>query len=195
MRILYMCLLFVNFNTTSLVAEIVWHKGSIVLQTKEVLVGELSVDPLHQIVLIKQADETVSVFSPDKIIQICFYDEAANINRRYITHQTNAFPARFSLLEVVLAGEVIVLRSQKTGTTWSNSDRDDFDYVIIFQERLFPLRQFRTKVFPALQEKHGMKLESFIQRNRFSVNEPADCIGIIQFYNKLSITPHQVAMQ
>ena len=69
-RYFIFCLLLLN--AVSLFArEIVWHEGSVVLKTKEVLVGEVSIEPAYGLIL-HRIDGKIEVYPAHKIQSLHF---------------------------------------------------------------------------------------------------------------------------
>jgi hypothetical protein len=182
-RYFIFCLLLLN--AVSLFAgEIAWHEGSVVLKTKEVLVGEVSIEPVYDLIL-HRVDGKVEVYSAHKIQSLHFYDEKANINRKFISLRQAGLFNHHQLYEIVLWGEVSVYRKQKTWTGNSPSDADGFNYFLSYRDQLTDIHKFRDRVYPYLLESAGSLLSVFIDKNNLNPNLSASAITIVHFYNTL----------
>jgi hypothetical protein len=182
-RYLFFCLLLLN--AVSLFArEIVWHEGSVVLKTKEVLVGEVSIEPAYDLIL-HRVEGRVEVYPAHKIQSLHFYDEEANINRKFISLKQEGVFNHHQLYEVVLWGAVNVYRKQKAWTGNSPSDADGFNYYVSYRDHLNDIHKFRDRVYPYLLESAGSLLSVFMDENNLNPNLSASAITIAQFYNIL----------
>jgi hypothetical protein len=154
-----------------------------VLSNGEVLTGKFSLEPLHDLVLFREGDER-SIFPAHKIQSLNFYDYKANINRRYVSlKETNPFHNRYQLFELVVSGEVSVLRRQKTQGR-RLSDALDFTYYTLCRDELLPLRKFNKQIYPLLSAAMCPLVEDFVRKNRLQPFRPDDSIRIIEFYNR-----------
>lgn len=183
MKQLFFCLLWLNFLTAA-ASPTVWHDGAVVLSTMEVLTGKLSVEVAHDLILLQHGDQCM-VLPAHKVKSFYYYDKEANINRKFVTWQEGRETFTISrFFEVVLNGDIGVLRRQKESITHATSDALDFDYVIVFHDDLIPLQKFNQKVYPTVVETSGDKIILFIASNKLSTTRSADAIRILEFYNQ-----------
>ncbi len=182
-RYLIFCLLLIN-STFIFAKPVLWHEGSFVLKTKEVLVGEISIEPEYDLIL-HRSNGKVDVYPAHKIQAVYFYDEESNINRKFISLKEAGLFNHYQLLEIVLRGEVSVYRKQKSWTGNSPSDADGYHYFISQRDQLIDLLKFRSQVYPLLIEETGNMLTTFMDENKLNPNSSADAITIIGFYNSL----------
>jgi hypothetical protein len=161
----------------------VWYEGSLVLKSKEVIVGKLSVHPFHDIVLFKAGDE-LRVYTADKVQSFYFFDVQSNMNRKFISLQEkiNAFTTH-ALYEVVLSGEIKVLRKVIADYADPHNHRDSYHYSICMGEETIPIHKFRTKVYPGLISSSN-SLARRISETGWNPSIKADIILIIDYYNK-----------
>ncbi len=177
------CLLLINLTFIS-AKPVLWHEGSLVLKTKEVLVGEISIESEYDLILHRNNGK-VNVYPAHKIHAAYFYDEESNINRKFISLKEAGLFNHHQLLEIVLRGEVSIYRKQKSWTGNSPSDADGYHYFIYQHDQLIDLFKFRSQVYPLLIEETGNMLTTFMNENRLNPNSSADAITIIGFYNSL----------
>lgn len=165
--------------------EMKWFAGSVVLETREVLVGEIAVETHHDLILFR-ADNQVHVLPAHKIESVQFYDGDENVNRKFVSVQeTNLVWKVHRLYEVVVFGDVIVLRKEKTLTTSKKSDAHDFVYFIRYANETVDVKSFRTKVYPAIVKDGGPLLSMFMLDHRLNPNNASNAIQIIKYYNHL----------
>lgn len=162
-----------------------WFAGSVVLETQEVLVGEIAIEKNHDLILFRK-NKQVDVLPAHQIHSFQFYDERANLNRKFVSlRETNMVWKVHRLYEVVVPGDVIVLRKEKTLATPKKSDADDFTYAVRYANEIVDLKSFRTKVFPAIVKDGGPLLSMFMLDNHLNPNNAANAIRIIKYYNQL----------
>jgi hypothetical protein len=161
----------------------VWHNGVIVLRSDEILSGELAMHPAHDIVLFRQG-EAVSVYPAHKIKSVYYYDATADINRKFITLQQSsaAFPVH-QLFEIVLLGEISVIRRVVSSTADPADDANGYRYYLQSGNDLIALHKFQTKLYPRLLQESGT-LSGYIGENNLNPGLPADVIRIVAYYNR-----------
>lgn len=181
-RLLILCLL---FTCSKLVASTEWNVGSIVLNSREVKAGELSVDARLNLVLFRNGDR-VEVYAAHRIEAVQYFDPKTNVNRKFISVVDAAVGSRVaSLYEVVVSGEASVLRKPSNIPHRRLSDGYDYSYYIRVNEVLYPIQSFRGKVYPVLISKAGSEFTASVQRQRMNPNQPSDAIRIIEYFNTL----------
>ncbi len=168
-------------------SAIKWYKGSVVLATQEVYVGDLYIENQFDIVLVKE-DSKVKVLPAHKVHAVYFYDSIENINRKFISvpEQREAYHS-YRLYEIVLKGEVNVLRREKS---FSDNQREEYNadgflYYIHWNERITTLRRFRADIFPKLADSKPA-INAYIRDQKLNSNLESDAIRIIDFYNHLA---------
>ncbi len=144
----------------------------------------MSVAPYHDLILFR-ADNVNSVFPAHKLRSLYFYDKKANINRRYISIEVReAFGSANELFEVVLQGEVAVLRKQRSNVRYP-SDANDFTYYCWYNNQLTTLGKFARRIYPELLSTHKQTLMDFVKANRLDIRTAANVIRIVEYYNQL----------
>ncbi len=181
MRGIFFCLLFFGFLQVN--SQSHWYEGSLVLSDCKVLVGKISLEPEHDLILFSDGDARV-VYPAHKIKSIYFYDEAKDINRRYISiKKDDGVRASYHLFELVVAGEISVVRRKKEPMFSIHNEPLDFNYFVYLKEEMISLNKFRRKVLSQLQPDH--RLNEFISINNLSGDRAIDAIRIIEHYNQL----------
>lgn len=165
-----------------------WYSGSLVLATQEVLLGEISTQLVDDLILFKK-DASIYVYPAHRVQAVYFYDADANVNRKYVSvRDDHALLNVYHLYEIVVYGNVCVLRKQKKVTALQQaqpSDRFDFDYYITLNDHLISLLHFRNKIYPALLRTSAGQVDRFINEHKLDPNLPDHAIRIIDFYNKV----------
>lgn len=167
-----------------------WSKGIIVMADGEVRQGELAFQ-VSEIVLFRASGE-VTVFTASKVRSFRYYDQLENINRKFVS-RASSLGRTACFYEVVVLGEVSVIRklSHHMISNRKNSDKDDYNYFICFQNNLIPLHHFRNKVYPSLTS--SRQIGRLIKDRHLNPNHKADAIQIIQLYNKATSAETLVA--
>jgi hypothetical protein len=164
-----------------------------VLESDIVLTGRISIEPVHDLILVDDGVRRM-VYPAHTIKALYFYDESLNINRKFISiKDKDVIRHQHQLFEIVLQGEVTVLRRQKARSSYP-SDGLDFSYFVRYGADMVLLRQFNRKVYPALLSKARARLEAFIAANHLGAANDVNSIRIIEFYNQLVLSEEAVAM-
>lgn len=185
MKKVLFCLLLVTFQNL-FAQEVRWFKGSLVLSDSKILIGEIAMEPDHDLILY-QHDGSRMVYPAHRIQSLYFFDKSANVNRRYVSllQFEDDIHTRYKLYEVVISGKVSVLRRKKSNALSIYADQLDFNYFIKFNGVLTPLRKFNRKFFNQLLSHADKRLEDFIETNRLTANNDINTMQIIEFYNSL----------
>lgn len=190
MKILLLCLLLINFRLFS--QQPAWHEGSVVLKTNDVLAGKISIEPLYHLILF-ETDDIRTVYPAHRLQAVYFYDKSSNINRRFVSlGDRDPVRQEYRLYEVVLQGEVTLLRKQKIKARYP-SDALDFDYFILYEDEIVSLRKFNRRVYPSLQTHVGRNLEEYVVANHLRTTNDVNAIRIIEFYNRLMKADETIA--
>ncbi len=162
-----------------------WYQGTVVLSNQQVLVGDISVYPTYDLIMLR-SEKGIMTLAASKIKAFYFYDSAANINRKFIAyeHPEYNFP-QYKLYEVVVVGPILVLRKQVIYSR-GEDNANDFNYFILFESTLIELQKFKRLVYPKIV-KQSKELIAHIKRNRLNPNQMGNAIKIIQHYNGSSI--------
>jgi hypothetical protein len=153
-----------------------------VLTSGKVIVGKMVIDPFLDVVLFEENDKRM-VYPAHKVRSLYYYDGAADINRRVVSLKENsALHDHYQLFEIVVHGEVSVLRKQKT--RFSNpSDALDFTYYVSYLDDVVLLRKFGRKIYPQLRASMD-ELDDFVAVNHLREYDSSNSIAIIEFYNR-----------
>ena len=153
------------------------------LTSGQVLVGMMVVDPFLDVVLFEENNNKRTVYPAHKLRSLYYYDERYDINRKFISLRGKVLPRNnYQLFEIVVHGEVNVLRKQKT--RFSNpSDALDYTYYVSYHDDVVLLRKFGKKIYPQLKSSME-KLDDFVSANHLREYDIANSITIIEFYNR-----------
>jgi hypothetical protein len=99
----------------------------------------------------------------------------------------------YQLYEVLMKGEVTVVRRKKENAFSVHADALDFNYFILYNNELTPLRKFKKKIFPHLLISSDNRLEEFISIHRLTAPHATNTLRIIEFYNGLVKTEGSLA--
>ena len=146
--------------------------------------GQLAIQLAYDIVLLKVNDR-VQVYPAHAVESVHFYDERENINRKFLSLAQPDQYARPALYEVVVRGEVAVLRRAKDYINTRVSEQDAFDFFLWHDASLIPLNRFRDKIYPMMLARHQTAMTTYKTERDINPNNPADAIRLIKFYNEL----------
>lgn len=173
-----------------------WDDGVVVLKSETVLNGRVSFDVRHDVILFEDSsNHKRSVYPAYQVSSLYYYDDRENINRRFISIRDNNAPHPYrSFFEIVLQGEVAVLRKQHL-KAFRSTDPMDYDYCTWFNEELVPINRFRRQVFPHLHASAIARLDNFMLENGLVANNEINAIRIIDYYNGLFKSVELMAKQ
>lgn len=177
------CLLLLNFEI-AFAQNISCVDGSLVMHNDEVLVGQMHVEEQYDLVLF-QHQSTRMVYPAHLIKAFHFYDKKANVNRRYVSlSEPNRKRTEYHFYEVVVPGEITVLRRKKASAFSNHTDALDYNYFTHYNNLLLPLSKFASTIFPHLVTGADEIVERYILENRLKPYRAAGAIRIIEFYNE-----------
>ena len=114
MRTILVILLVLVASISLRANDVVWHKGSVVLASREVVVGELARQGLD-FLLFRNQSGSITSYPAYKVASFRYYDEKENINRAFIAVAGfSALGKTYRYYERVVYGKISVLRIQKT---------------------------------------------------------------------------------
>jgi hypothetical protein len=170
-----------------------WVSGSVVLKDNEVLVGEISKRPVHELILVN-SQEGIKVLPANHISYYRFYDEQENINRQFLSVKSNDIFGSHRFYEIVIQGKVKVLRKyHKRSEFMELHEAKDFDYFVLLDEQLIPLTSFKRKILPRLQSQHPVEISAFLSMNKLELQSMKVAFEIIHFYNKIDYSKELLA--
>ena len=181
MKKIFFCLLLVNSLTTK-AQSLKWYDGSVVLTTGDVIIGKMVVEPSLNVLLVEQ-NNIRAVYPAHKIKSLYYYDDSSDINRRFISlRDKSTLYNHYQLFEIVVQGEVSVLRKQETKYL-KPSDALDFTYYVAYCDDVMLLKKFGKKVYPQLNSSMET-LDDFVSSNHLRQYDSSNSITIIEYYNR-----------
>ena len=176
--------LFITGSTSAQLRE-VWHSGSITLADHQVLVGKLSNVGAIDFVVFQSVEGKATILA-HKIKSFRYYDSTSNINRQFVSiKEDNSFQF-WKLYEVVVQGKAKVLRRQKAfDLPNSLHEINDYNYFILHDDELIPMKKFRSALYPKLMNENPAEIEQFISSHHLNINEMKAAILILKEYNQL----------
>lgn len=148
-----------------------WYSGAVVTSDGSVLAGEIFYHPGHDLLIVKRKDNR-QVLLANSVKSFRFYDPTDNINRKFLSIDNK-------LYEVVVAGEIPVLRKAKGILKDHPSDSDGYHYYFFYNSSVEKLSKFRAVLYPAIRFQLAEKEKEF----NLDPNLPADAIRYIQLFN------------
>ena len=181
MKRIFFCLLLLNSLNTK-AQSLKWYDGSVVLTSGDVIIGKMVVEPLLDVLLVQQNDIR-TVYPAHKIKSLYYYDDSFDINRRFISlRDKSTLYHHYQLFEIVVQGEVTVLRKQQTRSL-KPSDALDFTYYVTYRDNVMLLKKFGNRVYPQLKSSMDT-LEDFVSSNHLREYNSSNSIKIIEYYNR-----------
>lgn len=170
-----------------------WFQGSVVLKSKSVLRGEISVKHGYDVVFFRVSDQ-VSVIPAFKIAYLNIFDEQMEAYRRFVSLNIGVGAGKsFQFFELLVDGEVSILRRQLTLWYSLHLDMTEYEYFVLYDQEIDRLHKFRKKIYPAMLAKSDGSLESFVEENRLSPKSLDDIIEMSAYYNDYVNGKFQIA--
>lgn len=181
--------IFFVFTTSLSARDLVWHDGSVVLASREVLTGKITMEPGFDLLLLRTGDSCL-VLPAHKVLSLYFYDAEENINRKFASLKENDSPlAPQHFYEVVLYGKVNVIRRlRQTKSRSTGLDALDYVYFVQRENELTKLERFKKDIYPALLSASDERLTEFVSSNKLDPADAAQAIRIIEYYNHTLVT-------
>jgi hypothetical protein len=190
----FFAILFILFPVTEIyAADPMWHQGSLILKSEEVIAGEISYEKDHDVVLYRKGKELV-VYPAHKIQSFYFYDDESKVNRKFISlQQTIGAFTTHQLYELVIYGEVSIVRRERLIPYSIHHEVIDYEYFIRKDDELLRLRKFKRHIYPQLLFTYEEKLMNFIHQNKLNLTRSSHVIRIVEYYNGLVSQEHTLA--
>lgn len=179
---LLLCLLFI---TSAEIFADDWHSGVVVLKNNKTLRGEIAIKYDHDVIFFRVASEMM-VFPAHKIKSFYVYDDLEERNRQFVSFQLSFGAATYhQFYEVILDGDVSVVRKQRVIWYSIHLDEIEYDYFIKHNEQLTAINKFRRQVLPQLVRSSSGTIASFVSEHKLNPHKRADIILIIDYFNQL----------
>lgn len=162
--------------------DIAWHQGSVVLNDKSVLRGEVAVEGAYDLVLFRDTSGLM-VYPAHKISALYYHDIAENINRKFVSVPETNGSKKYSLYETVFYSEILVVRKIVNANADPSDHSASYRYFVVHQNELVPFRAFKAKVFDRLKA----LVPSFgneVQEQKLDPTSAEDIIPILRLYLK-----------
>jgi hypothetical protein len=180
-----------TFSFSSFAEE--WFQGSVVLKSKSVLRGEISVKHGYDVVFFRVADQ-ISVIPAFKIAYLNIYDEQMDAHRRFVSLNIGVGAGKsHQFFELLVDGEVSILRRQLTLWYSLHLDMTEYEYYVLYDEEIDGLHKFKRKIYPTLLEKSDGALESYVKEHQLSAKSLDDILEMTTYYNTWTNTKFQIA--
>lgn len=176
-----------------------WHAGELVLNSTQVIDGQLRYDALTGLLQVKD-NATVKIYSARQLSSFAYFDNAANTVRRFMSFpdpQRRRSRAKV-FLEIVLTGEVYLLRRPRLSrqarmlgeqvseieSPWYDT-KNAFEYFVHSNGEFTALRHFQRRVLPRLLNEFAVPLQAFIRKRNLNLFTQRGCLLLINQYNVL----------
>ncbi len=158
-----------------------WHRGVLTLKNDRVVQGELSVRTDCNVVIYKSGD-AMMVYPAHKVARLSIFDTNENLKRTFVSVRKKVGASVVhELYEVVLDGDIAVLRKGKSVWHARLMDEDDFDYFAYYNNELVPLNKFRKKLFRKVRSRN---LRQYVRKNDLNLYRLPDTVRIIDYLNR-----------
>lgn len=161
-----------------------WYQGAVVLKNNKTLRGEIAVKYDHDVILYRIASE-VMVFPAHKVRSFYIYDALEESNRQFVSLQLSIGAATYhQFYELILDGDVGVVRRQRVVWYSIHLDETQYDYFINHNEQLTAINKFRRHVLPELVRSSQGNIAAFVREHKLNPSNKADILLIIDYFNQ-----------
>ena len=206
MRFPINCLLFalslfvvisINTNASS---DREWNEGVVVLDSREVIRGEVNLSQKFDVLRVKHEGKIKS-FPAGKIRQVSILDEDLDALRRYISLDRSGENKSYQqFYEVVIQGHIQLLAREKQYkssiemkttrffnklTPSQQQVVEDQDFFFYDGKTLIPMDKFRKRVLPAFEKYFESEIQTYIKEEKLNKNAPIDQVKITKYFNQL----------
>ncbi|MEI9917686.1 MAG: hypothetical protein WDO14_02665 [Bacteroidota bacterium] len=177
MRVILIIAFVVAFGGLAQADQIIWHKGSVVLSNKEVVVGDIARQGFD-LLLLRDAKGSVDVLAAHEVSTFRYYDTKENVNRTFFSIANRYY-------ERVVSGRISVFRIQKMFHEEIDEKHSEaFDFFIEEGKTIYSISSFRKKFFDKIRDELELQLISYKQ---FDPNTRHGAVSLILLYNKASV--------
>lgn len=162
--------------------ELAWYQGSVVLNDKSVLRGEIAIHAAHDLILYRDADG-VSVYPAHKLTAFYYFDSVEKINHKFVSLPDEKSGSHYGLYETVRYGDLLVVRKILYPGADPADHANSYAYFVWFENELVSFREFNGRIFSQLT----LSIPSFAQEVKDQKLDPhirKDIIPIIALYEK-----------
>ena len=186
-----------------------WHKGAIVLNTHDVVRGNLRYNEEYDMIVF-QSGGKIQTFSPSQVIYFHYIDNPTGVVRQfrtlsYHTHQSASYQ-RNHFFEIILEGKVSFLRKGNKRVSMINksknakylnrldTDKTCYDYFMFHDDKLVEINDFSEEVLPLLAREAPQNIYAYIDAKnitKFTLREQA---ALIHIYNTSQLQPEDLRL-
>ncbi|MDW7693799.1 hypothetical protein R9C00_03495 [Flammeovirgaceae bacterium SG7u.111] len=193
--LLFLALTLANLQLlASPITNTTWYSGEIYFENGTTSSGEIHYNSQKGIVLLKNQD-AIKAYSNQKISAFLFVDPQLNTIRRFIAIGQN----QKGFFEVIVDGYCPVLRkaqkyayldaSHVSNEHLSDEERSQheqtFDYYMLYQGELIPIRFFQKNVLPLLRKDFKNEINGFMETYQLKTRSLTHNLMVINHYNQL----------
>ena len=161
-----------------------WFEGIVLLKDNKLLRGEISVRPDCDVVLFR-IGEIEMVYPAHRIVSLSFFDDDLGERRTFISVLNEAGAARaYELYEVVLDGEISILRKELSSWQSYYLEVEDFAYFAFMNNELMDLKTFRRRAYKRLLKDNAADIDEYVRENHLNPNTFMDMVRVI---NKINV--------
>ena len=163
-----------------------WYKGIVYLNNGGVVSGEIAHTPGTDHILLGFGDEEPAMVLPCfRITSFSFYDDEAELERKFISLRTTIGAAKpYYFYEVVTEGALTVVRKQLNLWFSLRDETIEFDYYILNNGEVIPIHDFKDALYPSLKSSSTM-LSDFAKKNKINPARIRDAVRFIEYYNEV----------
>jgi hypothetical protein len=153
------------------------YLGVVQLQNNGVVEGKIVIDFEKQLVTVQhETDQSQNLYAFYSIQHLWFYDHLKQVRREFVKKQQNLF-------EVVLQGEVTLLRKYLHNTTLSSTHQDNQYYLATPQGELVALQDL-SKELNKVFEDNTYLIQKMVTVKKYSLTDLQNVATLIRYHNQ-----------
>ena len=197
--LILLCIFCLRSNADS-IKDLTWHEGTVVFTNQTAVSADLHLDMELGLLLVRQSG-SIRTFPAFKVKHVEFFDEKFGKPRSFISlpYKSSRFNQGANLFEVVLRGELIILRKEQStfakkmeafmGNLNNNLNPYDdghYTYYLYDGVKLIKLRQLNKRKLASVVEKYVLEVNNYIKQRNIIFKDIYSRIKVVAYYNALS---------
>ena len=192
-------LLTLLFSTDTLasprLSDAQWHEGVIILRNQKVYRGQLHYDRRHDLVLLREGEESsIATLAAQQVASFFYYDSQDNIIHRFrVINQRpyHSYPIS-TFYEIVADGALQYLRRPVRCPAQpprsANEHTVAYAYFAYYRSTLVRSHHFERKLLPALVREHPT-LADYVRSHKLRPYDVGDQVRLTTYFNQSLPSP------
>ena len=182
-------------HAASRLTSIDWREGVVILNSEEVLSGDVYYDHRYNLVLLRSDDDQpVKTYTAHQVQSFRYYDPQDNIIHDFLVlayHPLSSYPIP-SFYEVVTSGKVLYLRQHNrcplSPPRHVSPHKVAYHYFAYYEGQLVRAQRFERDMLPALAQEDPT-VGHYVKAHRLRPYDVGDQILLVEYFNRRATVP------